>query len=133
MSDTQHVALVTGASQGIGRDTALALAAAVFYGSYMLCVKHLRRSFSTATILAWSGLASVVGLLLVALISRESVQPADGRGWLVLVALALVSQVAGQGLIAYAFAHLSASFSSLSLLLQPAVAALFERGHLRRG
>jgi len=103
---------------------ALALAAAVFYGGYMLCLKHLRRSFSTATILAWSGLASVAGLLLVAYVSRESLQPADWRGWVVLIALALVSQVVGQGLIAYAFAHLPASFSSLSLLLQPAVAAL---------
>ena len=103
---------------------ALAVGAAVFYGSYMLCVKHLRRSFSTATILAWSGLASVAGLLLAALLSRESLLPADSRGWLVLIALALVSQVAGQGLIAYAFAHLPVSFSSLSLLLQPAVAAL---------
>ena len=90
----------------------------------MLCVKHLRRTFSTATILAWSGLASVAGLLLAALLSRESLLPADSRGWLVLIALALVSQVAGQGLIAYAFAHLPVSFSSLSLLLQPAVAAL---------
>ena len=103
---------------------ALAVGAAVFYGGYMLCVKHLRRSFSTATILAWSGLASVAGLLLAALLSRESLLPADSRGWLVLIALALVSQVAGQGLIAYAFAHLPVSFSSLSLLLQPAVAAL---------
>ena len=103
---------------------ALAVGAAVFYGGYMLCVKHLRRSFSTATILAWSGLASVAGLLLVALLSRESLLPADPRGWLVLIALALVSQVLGQGLIAHAFAHLPVSFSSLSLLLQPAVAAL---------
>jgi drug/metabolite transporter (DMT)-like permease len=30
----------------------------------------------------------------------------------------------GQSLIAYAFAHLPASFTSLSLLLQPAMAAL---------
>jgi drug/metabolite transporter (DMT)-like permease len=40
------------------------------------------------------------------------------------VGLAAVSQVLGQGLIAYAFAHLSASLSSVSLLIQPVVAAL---------
>jgi drug/metabolite transporter (DMT)-like permease len=50
--------------------------------------------------------------------------PAHATGWRVIFALALVSQVGGQSLIAYAFAHLPASFSSLSLLLQPAVAAL---------
>jgi drug/metabolite transporter (DMT)-like permease len=32
--------------------------------------------------------------------------------------------VLGQGLIAYAFAHLPASLSSVSLLIQPVVAAL---------
>jgi drug/metabolite transporter (DMT)-like permease len=43
----------------------------------------------------------------------------------VLVGLALVSQVAGQGLIAWGMAHLPASFSSVSLLLQPVAAAVF--------
>ena len=36
----------------------------------------------------------------------------------------------GQSLIAYAFAHLPASFSSLGLLLQPAVAAFLAWGIL---
>lgn len=125
---------LAGASQvvGVSRSLAgrhvlgdgLALGAAVFYGSYMLTVKLLRRRFSTATILAWSGLVSSAGLLLAAWGSGEILAPADARGWGILVGLALVSQVVGQGLIAYAFAHLPASFSSLSLLLQPAVAAL---------
>ena len=42
-----------------------------------------------------------------------------------LVGLALVSQVAGQGLIAWAMAHLPAAFSSVSLLVQPVAAAVF--------
>ena len=36
-----------------------------------------------------------------------------------------MSHAAGQGLIAYALAHLPAAFSSVGLLLQPVVAALF--------
>jgi drug/metabolite transporter (DMT)-like permease len=43
----------------------------------------------------------------------------------VLIALALISHAAGQGLIAYALAHLPAAFSSVSLLFQPVMAALF--------
>jgi drug/metabolite transporter (DMT)-like permease len=43
----------------------------------------------------------------------------------VLAALALISHAAGQGLIAYALAHLPAAFSSVSLLFQPVMAALF--------
>jgi drug/metabolite transporter (DMT)-like permease len=43
----------------------------------------------------------------------------------VLAALAFISHAAGQGLIAYALAHLPAAFSSVSLLFQPVMAALF--------
>jgi drug/metabolite transporter (DMT)-like permease len=43
---------------------------------------------------------------------------------MVLLGLAVVTQILGQGLIAYAFAHLPASLSSVSLLIQPVVAAL---------
>ena len=48
----------------------------------------------------------------------------QAAGWLPLFGLAIVSQILGQGLIAYAFAHLPASLSSVSLLIQPVVAAL---------
>jgi drug/metabolite transporter (DMT)-like permease len=99
------------------------IATAVFYAGYMLSVKHLRRSFSTATIMAWSGLSASPVLFLVALASGERLVPMYASGWIVVIALALISQVGGQSLIAYAFAHLPASFSSLSLLVQPAVAA----------
>ena len=43
----------------------------------------------------------------------------------VLIGLALISQVAGQSLIAYAMAHLPATFSSVGLLFQPVMAAVF--------
>ena len=46
------------------------------------------------------------------------------QGWLALIGLALVSHVSGQGMIAYALAHLPASFSSVGLLFQPAIAAV---------
>ncbi len=102
----------------------VAIAAAVFYAGYLLSVKHLRRTCSTATLMAWSGLSASPALFLVALASGERLVPIQASGWIVVIALALISQVGGQSLIAYAFAHLPASFSSLSLLLQPALAAL---------
>jgi drug/metabolite transporter (DMT)-like permease len=61
----------------------------------------------------------------VALAMGETILPASATGWLVLIGLALVCQFAGQSLIAFAVAHLSASFSSVSLLLQPVAAASF--------
>jgi len=39
--------------------------------------------------------------------------------------MALIAQVAGQSLIAYAFARLPAAMSSVSLVLQPVLAAVF--------
>ncbi len=102
---------------------ALAIGTALFYAGYLLAVKHLRHSFSSATIMAWSGLVSCPALLLIAVCSRENLLPATAGGWWVLIALALISHVGGQTLIAYAFGRLPASFSSVSLLLQPVVAA----------
>jgi len=64
-------------------------------------------------------------LLPLSLISGERFLPLDARGWLVLIALALISHIGGQGLIAYALAHLPAAFSSVSLLLQPVLATVF--------
>jgi drug/metabolite transporter (DMT)-like permease len=71
--------------------------------------------------------STVTAILLfpAALLSGERVLPETGLGWLNLLGLALVSHAAGQGLIAYALAHLPAAFSSVSLLFQPVMAAIF--------
>jgi drug/metabolite transporter (DMT)-like permease len=68
---------------------------------------------------------TAVLLLPVALASGEQMLPLTALGWLTLVGLALVSHAAGQGLITYALAHLPAAFSSVSLLFQPVMAAVF--------
>ena len=98
---------------------------AMFYAGYQMTVTRLRERVSTATIMAWSGLVTAVALLPLALLSGEQLLPATALGWLNLVGLALVAQVAGQSLIAYAMAHLPATFSSVGLLFQPVMAALF--------
>jgi drug/metabolite transporter (DMT)-like permease len=73
---------------------------------------------------------TTLALLPVALASGERILPVTPAGWLDLVGLALISHAAGQGLIAYALAHLPAAFSSVTLLLQPVMAALFAWGLL---
>ena len=45
-------------------------------------------------------------------------------GWLLLIALALISQVGGQSMIAYDLAHLNPAFGAVGLVLQPLRAAL---------
>lgn len=104
---------------------ALGVVTAIFYAGYQLTVTRLRASVATSTIMAWSGLFTVIVLLPVALASGEQMLPATGTGWVKLAGLALIAQVAGQSLIAYAMAHLPATFSSVGLLLQPVMAAVF--------
>ncbi|MBN1218977.1 MAG: DMT family transporter [Anaerolineae bacterium] len=100
----------------------LGLASAIFYGCYLLTVKQLRNRFSAATIMTWGGVASSVALLLFTFLSGEPLPALTLPGWMILIGLALISQVGGQGLVAYALAHLPASFSAVTLLLQPVVA-----------
>ena len=45
-------------------------------------------------------------------------------GWLILLALAVISHAGGQGLMTFALAHLPTSFSSMMGLMQTAVAAV---------
>ncbi len=120
--------LLAGASRTLGQrhvlGDLLGLGTAVFYAGYMLAIKELRRRFSTATIMAWSGVPNMLALLAVTAAMGEPLWPPTARAWLVLLALAVLVHVLGQGLIAYAFAHLRAGFASLGLLLQPVVAAL---------
>lgn len=103
---------------------ALSFTAALFYAGYLLSVKSLRERFPTATIMAWSSLVTALALLPITLLSGESLSISSLQGWMVLIGLALISQVAGQSLIAFALAHLPASFSSVVLLVQPVAAAL---------
>jgi drug/metabolite transporter (DMT)-like permease len=103
---------------------ALGALTAVFYAGYMLAIKVARDDgAATVRLMAWSTSITAIALLPVALLSPQPFMPASAQGWLVVVGLALVTQILGQGLIAYAFAHLPASLSSVSLLIQPVVAA----------
>lgn len=102
---------------------ALGLLTAVFYAGYMLAVKVLRARQGTATVMAGSSAIGALALGPLALALGDTMLPASGGGWAVLIALALLSQVLGQGLIAWALGHLTASFSALGLLTQTAAAA----------
>ena len=105
---------------------ALAMVTAMFYASYLLAVKSLRdRGETTLHLMAVTTTLTAIVLFPAVLASGEQMLPVSAFGWWMLVGLALISHAAGQGLIAYALAHLPAAFSSVSLLFQPVMAALF--------
>jgi drug/metabolite transporter (DMT)-like permease len=105
---------------------ALGLVTAMFYAGYILAVKGLRDRGETALrLMAVTTTITAVILFPVALASGETMLPQTLYGWAVLLGLAWISHAGGQGLIAYALAHLPATFSSVGLLLQPVIAAFF--------
>lgn len=120
--------ILMGESLGFGAEhllgDILGLITAVFYAGYILSVAKLRVVASTATIMAWSGLVSCGALLTLTLLLGETLLPVTPEGWAVLFGLALLSHAGGQSLIAFALARLPAALSSVSLLLQPAIAAV---------
>lgn len=115
-----------GASPSALLGDGLGVVTAMFYAWYLLSVKGLRdRGASTLWIMAVTTTITAVILLPVALASGEALLPATAAGWLKLLGLAWISHAAGQGLIAYALAQLPAGFTSVGLLLQPVMAAVF--------
>lgn len=104
----------------------LGVVTAMFYAWYLLSVKGLRdRGAATLQLMAVTSTLTAVILLPVAIASGEDMLPGSAIGWLILFGLAWISHAAGQGLIAYALAHLPAAFSSVGLLFQPVMAAAF--------
>lgn len=102
----------------------LGMITAVFYAGYLLTIGRLRARFSTGTIMFWSSLSASLVLFPVSWFTGVFALPDTSFGWTILAVLAWVSHLGGQGLIAYALAHLSTAFSSLSLLLQPVISAM---------
>jgi drug/metabolite transporter (DMT)-like permease len=104
---------------------ALGVLTALFYAGYMLAISSASVRATTATIMAVSTSVAAIALFPYALATADVFMPQSAHGWLILAGLALIPHVAGQSLIAYGFAHLPASFSSVSLLLQPVLAAIY--------
>jgi drug/metabolite transporter (DMT)-like permease len=121
--------LLIGANFGQGGSALLGdllgVITAMFYAAYQMSVSRLRAHVPTASLMAWSSLVMAVLLLPIAWISGEQLLPDSAAGWIKLIGIALFAQVIGQSLIAWAMAHLTATFSSVGLLLQPVMATLF--------
>ena len=98
------------------------LLAAFFYAAYQMSVERLRKRFSTITIMKFAIPISALCMVPIALASGDELLPVTLAGWAFLVALAAGPQVFGQGLIAWALAHLPVAFASVSLLIQPVTA-----------
>jgi drug/metabolite transporter (DMT)-like permease len=98
---------------------------AVFFAAYMLALRAARREIPAGTLSFISAAITTAILFVVAYVLEPRMLPQTAQGWTVLIALALISQVAGQGLLAFALGTLPAPFSSLVIFLEAVAAALF--------
>ncbi|GFM58511.1 membrane protein [Pseudomonas cichorii] len=114
---------LTFSSQGVTGDL-LALNSALFYAIYLILIKSLRDCFSSRKIIIWNSFTCALLLLPVALLTSQQILPDTLYGWLVIALLALISQLLGHGLMAYALRHVDVVLASISALARPVVAIL---------
>lgn len=119
--ETRHSPLLADANPLLGNS--LGAISALFYAAYQLAIKKARHHYPALPLMAWSTSITAVFLLIPALLTPGHFFPQHINGWIPLLGLALVSQLGGQTIITYASAHLPASLSSVSLLIQPLTAA----------
>jgi drug/metabolite transporter (DMT)-like permease len=116
--------LLMGRSAELSRDNLLGdllcLAAGIFYTGYLIVIARAREEMASWPLLAWSTLATVLPLLLIAVALGERIWPSD---WTPLIALAVVSQLIGQGMMVYALGRVTPLVFGLALLTQPIVSA----------
>jgi drug/metabolite transporter (DMT)-like permease len=99
----------------------LGLGTACFFAAYILAVARLRARYGTGIVMFNSTV--VFTLLLLPLALTQKFVPDTLSGWAIVAGCAVAAQTLGQGLIAYALAHLRPTFSSLGLLVQTLGAA----------
>ncbi len=103
------------------RGDLLAAFAGLLYTGYLILVERTRGTVAPMPLLFLASLFAAIFLLPAALAAGEQLIPAD---WSALVALALCSQVAGQGLLVFALGHLPPLVVGIAMLTQPALSAL---------
>ncbi len=103
------------------RGDLLAVLAGLLYTFYLIIVERTRGQLQPIPLLFLASLFGAAMLLPAALASGETIIPAN---WTALFALALCSQVVGQGLLVYALGHVPPLIVGIAMLTQPALSAL---------
>jgi drug/metabolite transporter (DMT)-like permease len=113
-------------SQAVGQvyGDLIALGVAIFYAIYYLLAEQLRVGLSTKTILLWRcGIGTVI-MLPIVLVSGDRFWPASWEEWSLLVSVAFVGQILGQGLSLYSVKKLTSGLVAFSMLVVPVLSAM---------
>lgn len=103
------------------RGDLLAMVAGLLYTGYLILVERTRGRLQPLPLLFLASMFGALFLLPAALAAGERIIPAD---WAGLFALAMCSQVIGQGLLVYALGHVPPLVVGIAMLTQPALSAL---------
>lgn len=101
----------------------LCVLAGAFYVLYLIPAQTARETMGQWSVLALVCTSAAPVLLVMAVLLGEPVWP-GAAGWTPVLALALSSQIVGQGLLVYALKSFSPLIIGMALLTQPAIAAL---------
>lgn len=103
----------------------IALLSAALHGVNILTVGYLReRGCTTNRVLLWRCGAGALMILPVVWFTDNQLLPISFQGWLTVIALAVVCQTFGQGLLVFSLKQFSSSFVGIFALLKPLVTAL---------
>ncbi len=101
------------------------VATAVFFGSYVLSSSRGARASARPKLMFASTAVTAACLFVIAFVFEPRILPQSFTGVAAMLALALISQVGGQGLMAVALGTLPATFSALVIFLEAIAAATF--------
>jgi drug/metabolite transporter (DMT)-like permease len=101
------------------------VATAVGFGCYVLAVRAARARHGAAELMFASTAITAACLFVIAFVFEPRILPQSTQGLMTLLALAIISQVGGQGLMAVALGTLPATFSALVIFLEAIAAASF--------
>jgi drug/metabolite transporter (DMT)-like permease len=102
----------------------LSIAAAAFFGAYLLTIERVREEMDTLTLSTIAISGSVVTLLFVCAIAGAPLAGFSMRTWAALLGLGLISQVGAYLALTYALGHLPATVTSVALLAQAPLTAI---------
>ncbi|MEO0013858.1 MAG: hypothetical protein RLZZ535_2247 [Cyanobacteriota bacterium] len=103
----------------------IALLSAALHGVNILIIGYLRdRGCTTERVLLWRCIGGSLIVLPVIWLTDTQLLPISLKGWLTVIALAVVCQTFGQGLLVFSLKQFSSSFVGIFTLLKPLVTAL---------
>jgi drug/metabolite transporter (DMT)-like permease len=101
-----------------------ALIAAVSFSVYLSVLERLQSQLGATRIVFWSSAIATLVSLPIVLFDEGQVFPTSWQGWLIVISLAGVCQILGQGMLVRSLNELSSEFVALFLLLEPVLAGV---------